>query len=66
MGVWLYICIYFTAYAILKELEWLLYKEKARTFTKESHSTDPYHTMFQLKVILPESKKQKKYTSEYG
>lgn len=53
-----HICISFAAYAIYKELERLLYKEKAGLSIKKA--AELTHTMYQLGVILPESKNQKK------
>jgi transposase len=53
-----HICISFTAYAIYKELERLLYKEKTDLSVKKA--AELTKTMYQLKVVLPESKKQKK------
>ncbi len=53
-----HICISFTAYAIYKELERLLYKEKATFSVKKA--AELTHTMYQIEVILPDSKKQKK------
>ena len=53
-----HICISFTAYAIYKELERLLYKEKTELSLKKA--AELTHTMYQLDVILPESKNQKK------
>ncbi len=53
-----HICISFTAYAIYKEFERLLYKEKAELSVKKS--AELTQTMYQLEVILPESKMQKK------
>ena len=52
-----HICISFTAYAIYKELERILYKEKAELSVKKA--AELTQTMYQLKVVLPESKKQK-------
>ena len=52
-----HICISFTAYAIYKELERLLYKEKAGLSIKKA--AELTKTMYQLKVLLPESKKRK-------
>ena len=53
-----HICISFTAYAIYKELERILYKEKASFSVKKA--AELTQTMYQLNVILPESKLQKK------
>lgn len=52
-----HICISFTAYAIYKELERILYKEKASFSVKKA--AELTQTMYQLNVILPESKLQK-------
>lgn len=51
-----HVCVSFTAYAIYKELERLLYKHKAPFSVKRA--AELTQTMYQLKVILPESKKQ--------
>lgn len=51
-----HICIAFTAYAIYKELERVLYKAKAPFSVKKT--TELTQTMYQLNVVLPESKKQ--------
>ncbi len=51
------ICISFTAYAIYKELERVLYKAKAPFSVKKA--AEFAQNMYQLKVVLPESKKQK-------
>lgn len=53
-----HICISFTAYTIYKELERLLYKGKAPFSVKKA--AELTQTMYQLDVILPESKKKKK------
>ncbi len=53
-----HICISFTAYSIYKELERLLYKEKASLSVKKA--AELTKTMYQLNVVLPDSKKQKK------
>lgn len=53
-----HICISFTAYAIYKELERVLYKEKATiSLVKAAELT---HTMYQLNIMLPESNHHKK------
>lgn len=52
-----HICIAFTAYAIYKELERVLYKHKAPFSTKTA--AELTHTMYQLNIQLPESKYQK-------
>ncbi len=53
-----HICISFTAYAIYKELERVLYKEKAPiSLVKAAELT---HTMYQLNIMLPESNHYKK------
>lgn len=52
-----HICISFTAYAIYKELERVLYKAKAPFSVKKA--AEFAQNMYQLKVVLPESKKQK-------
>ena len=53
-----HICISFAAYAIYKDLERLLYNYKAPySVAKAGELTQ---TMYQLEVILPESKKKKK------
>jgi len=53
-----HICISFTAYAIYKELERILYKAKVPFSLKKA--AELTQTMYQLDVILPESKKRKK------
>jgi len=53
-----HICISFAAYAIYKELERILYKEKAPFSVKRA--AELTHTMYQLNIILPDSKKKKK------
>ena len=50
-----HICIAFTAYAIYKELEMVLYKDKAPFSVKKA--AELTQTMYQLNVVLPESKK---------
>ena len=51
-----HICISFTAYKVLKELERVLKKEKALfSVTKAAELTQ---NMYQLSVILPESNKK--------
>lgn len=52
-----HICISFTAYSIYKELERILYKAEAPFSVKRA--AELTQTMYQLKVILPESKKEK-------
>ena len=53
-----HICISFTAYAIYKELERVLYKEKSPiSLVKAAELT---HTMYQLNIMLPESNHHKK------
>lgn len=51
-----HICISFTAYSIYKELERLLYKEKAPFSVKTA--AELTHTMYQLNVVLPDTKKK--------
>jgi transposase len=53
-----HICISFTAYAIYKELERLLYKYNAPFSVKKAGELT--QTMYQLGIILPDSKKRKK------
>ena len=53
-----HICISFTAYAIYKELERLLYKYNAPFSVKKAGELT--QTMYQLDIILPDSKKRKK------
>ncbi len=53
-----HICIAFAAYKIYKELERILYKEKSEISVKRA--ADLTHNMYQLNVILPESKHAKK------
>lgn len=52
-----HICISFTAYSIYKELERILYKGKASFSVKRA--SELTQTMYQLEVVLPESKKRK-------
>lgn len=52
-----HICISFTAYAIYKELERILYKAGAPFSVKRA--AELTQNMYQLKVVLPESQKQK-------
>ena len=52
-----HICISFTAYAIYKELERILYKGGAPFSVKRA--AELTQNMYQLKVVLPESQKQK-------
>ena len=51
-----HICISFTAYAIYKELERILKKEKSDITLKQA--AELTHTMYQMDIILPESKKK--------
>jgi transposase len=51
-----HICLSFTAYAIYKELERILKKEKSSISLKKA--AELTHTMYQLQIVLPESKKQ--------
>lgn len=51
-----HVCISFTAYVIYKELERYLYKANAPFSVKRA--AELTQTMYQLKVILPDSKKQ--------
>jgi transposase len=51
-----HICIAFTAYSIYKELERILHKEKAPFSVKTA--AELTHTMYQLNVVLPDTKKQ--------
>ena len=53
-----HICISFTAYAIYKELERVLYKDKIPLSVKVA--AELTHNMYQLNVILPESQHNKK------
>jgi len=52
-----HICISFTAYAIYKELERLLNKDHVQFSVKRA--TELTQTMYQLQVIMPESKTKK-------
>ena len=52
-----HICISFTAYAIYKDLERMLYKAKASFSVKRA--VELTQTMYQLEIVLPESKKRK-------
>lgn len=52
-----HICIAFTAYTVYKELERILKKEKSSISLKRA--AELTHNIYQLKVILPESKHQK-------
>ena len=52
-----HICISFTAYAIYKELERIL--DNAKSTISVKRAAELTHTMYQLEVILPESKKKK-------
>jgi len=52
-----HICIAFAAYTVFKELERILYKEKSQiTVNRAAELT---HNMYQLNIILPESKQPK-------
>ena len=51
-----HICLSFTAYAIYKELERILKQEKSSLSLKKA--AELTHTMYQLQIILPDSKKQ--------
>lgn len=53
-----HICISFTAYAIYKELERVLYKEKSKLSLKKA--AEITQNMYQLTVVLPNSKVTKK------
>lgn len=53
-----HICIAFTAYCIYKELERVLKKEKSHLSVKRA--AELTHTMYQLQIILPNTKEQKK------
>jgi transposase len=52
-----HICISFTAYCIYKELERILKKEKSNISVKRA--AELTHNMYQMNVVLPESKHQK-------
>lgn len=52
-----HICIAFAAYAIYKELERILYKEKSTMSVKRA--AELTHNMYQLNITLPGSKHQK-------
>ncbi len=52
-----HICISFTAYTIYKELERILYKANASFSVKRA--AELTQTMYQLEIVLPESKKRK-------
>lgn len=52
-----HICIAFVAYSIYKELERILQKEKSHLSLKEA--AELTHTIYQLNVILPQSKHEK-------
>jgi transposase len=52
-----HICVAFVAYNIYKELERILQKEKSHLSLKEA--AELTHTIYQLNVILPQSKHQK-------
>jgi hypothetical protein len=49
-----HICISFTAYAIYKELERVLYKEKSTLSLKKA--SELTHNMYEIIYTLPESK----------
>lgn len=51
-----HICIAFTAYSIYKELKRILHKEKAPFSVKTA--AELTHTIYQIKVVLPDTKKQ--------
>ena len=51
-----HICISFTAYAIYKELERILYKEKVKISLQAA--AELTQNMYELNVVLPESKQQ--------
>jgi transposase len=51
-----HICLSFTAYAIYKELERVLKKEKSVISLKQA--AELTHTMYQLHIVLPESKRK--------
>lgn len=53
-----HICIAFTAYAVYKELERVLAKERSSISLKRA--ADLTHNIYQLKVVLPESLHEKK------
>ena len=53
-----HICISFTAYSIYKELERILQKEKSSISLKQA--SELTHTMYELNILLPESKHFKK------
>ena len=52
-----HICIAFAAYAVYKELERILAKEKSTITVKRA--ADLTHNIYQIKIILPESLNQK-------
>jgi transposase len=52
-----HICISFTAYSILKELERILYNEKSKLSLKKA--AELTHNMYQITYTLPESKHTK-------
>lgn len=52
-----HLCIAFTAYSVYKELERVLYKEKSELSVKRA--AELTHNIYQLNVILPESRHQK-------
>lgn len=51
-----HICLSFTAYSIYKELERILKQEKSDISLKKA--AELTHTMYQLQIVLPESKRQ--------
>lgn len=53
-----HICISFSAYTIYKELERILYKEKAAISLKQA--AELTHNMYQIIITLPDSKKRTK------
>ena len=52
-----HICIAFAAYSVYKELERVLAKEK--TSMSVNRAAELTHNMYQLNIVLPESKKEK-------
>ena len=52
-----HICISFTAYAVYKELERILYKEKSKLSLEKSKELT--HNMYEITYTLPESKHTK-------
>jgi putative transposase len=51
---------------IFIERFWRSLKYKEKTDLSVKKAAELTKTMYQLKVVLPESKKQKKYTAQYG